>query len=107
MSIDYKKVLPHLIAIVVFVLLSSAYFLPQFSGKTLPQSDIVSHQASSQEIKEHRDKTGKETLWTNSLFSGMPSYMVSVKHKSNLLNHVRKAMFLWIKGPAGMFIFGM
>lgn len=107
MSFDYKKVLPHLAAIVVFVLISSAYFLPQFSGKTLTQSDIISHKATSQEIREHREATGEEVLWTNSLFSGMPSYMISVRHKSNLLNYVKRAMSLWIKGPAGMFIFGM
>lgn len=107
MTLDFKKAAPHLIALVVFVLVSVAYFLPQISGKVLTQSDIISYRATSQEIAEHRDQYGEEPLWTNSLFSGMPAYQISVRSTTNLLQYVKKVVYLGFKHPIGSFIFGM
>jgi hypothetical protein len=39
----------------------------------------------SKEIVDHRKAYGEEPLWTNSMFAGMPAYLVSTQYKSNLL----------------------
>lgn len=107
MKFDFKKILPHAIAMVVFVLLSAAYFAPQLSGKILPQGDIVSYKSTSKEVQDYRKETGDQALWTTRLFGGMPTYQIAMRTDSNLLTYVRRIASLGFKGPIGMFIFGM
>jgi hypothetical protein len=107
MTVDFKRLIPHAIAVAVFAIISMAYFIPQLSGKKLNQSDIVSFKAVSKEIVDHRETYGEEPLWTNSLFGGMPAYQVSMRDNSNLLKHVRTVLYLGFKHPIGTFIFGM
>ena len=106
-KLNWKAIIPHGVAFAVFLLLSSAYFIPQFSGKVVNQNDITALRATSKEYVDHKEKTGTETYWTNSLFSGMPTYQISQDVSSNLLLQVRNAMMLWLKAPAGMFVLGM
>ena len=107
MKFDLKKLIPHVIALVVFVLVSSVYFLPQFSGKKLYQTDIVNHQAMAKEAIDYYKKTGEVTAWTNSMFGGMPTYQINAPQKHNYLKQVRKVLELGFARPAGYFILGM
>lgn len=89
-KIDFNRhVLPHLLALLFFLLLVVAYFSPIFfDGKTLMQHDIVQFQGGAKEIADFREKTGEEALWTNSMFSGMPAYLISVKFSGDLFQYV-------------------
>jgi len=107
MKVDFKKFLPHLVAIVVIFVMNLAYFLPQFQGKKLIMGDIVSGNATAHEAREHREKTGEEALWTNSLFGGMPTYNISSKHKNNISQTAESILNLGMAKPAGAFILGM
>lgn len=84
----FKSYLPHIIAIVLFILLSYIYFFPVLEGKILKANDSLVAKYNSKEIQDYREKSGTEPLWTNSLFSGMPAYLISVKYPGNLLKHV-------------------
>ena len=88
--IDFKKAYPHLIAIVIFYVLTFAYFSPLFSGKALKQSDVSQYKGMSKEIVDFREKYDSEPLWTNSMFSGMPAYQISVIYPGNLMPHIDK-----------------
>ncbi len=107
MKFDFKKLVPHLIAIVIFILISSIYFFPQFSGKKLYQGDIINHQAMAKEAQDYFKKTGEVTAWTNSMFGGMPTYQISAPQRHNYLKQVRKVLELGFARPAGYFILGM
>jgi hypothetical protein len=73
------KALPHVIAIIVFLLLTIIFYSPLiFEGKILNQNDINQGVAAGYEVKSFRAETGDEALWTNSMFGGMPSYLISV-----------------------------
>jgi hypothetical protein len=98
-----KSSIPHIVAIVLFFAATSIYFLPLLQGKGIAQHDIQQFQGSAQEIMEHREQFGEEPLWTNSMFSGMPAYLISTKYKGNLLSMVDKLLQL-TKHP-GSFIF--
>ena len=87
-TFDWKKLLPAGAAIVLFYLLSLAYFSPVLEGKRLVQGDKRNWQGMAQEVIEHRDAYGDEPLWTGSMFSGMPAYQVSVQWSANLLQYV-------------------
>lgn len=76
------------LAPIVLLLIVVLFFLPLFQGKTIFQGDIVNYQGASQEIKEFRDNNHQEPLWTNSMFSGMPAYQISVQYPNNYMQHV-------------------
>ena len=103
-NIDFKKALPILAAIVVFLIVTMIYFSPLIEGKRLYQSDVINHQGASKEIVDFREKTGQEALWTNSMFGGMPAYQISVKYTSNVIGFFDRIFQLGLPGPAN-FVF--
>lgn len=93
---DFKKFLPHLIAVVVLMFVSAVYFAPNaFNGKVLQQPDNDKARAMQTESVEYLEKEGKAPLWTNSPFGGMPAYQIYSSVKGNLTKPVYKSLFLW------------
>ena len=79
-----KKIIPDVIAIVAFVLISLAYFFPaDIEGRILFQHDTSAGVGAGQEAKNFKAETGKTTRWTNALFGGMPTYQTSPSYESN------------------------
>jgi len=83
----FKPILPHLIAVVIFIVVSFVYFYPVLEGKVLKANDSTVAKISSKEIQDFREKNGREPLWTNSIFSGMPAYLISTKYPGNLIKY--------------------
>lgn len=78
----------HFAVIGIFIVISFIYFAPAWQGKSLMQQDVIQAQAMAREIVEFKDKDGKGPLWTNSMFSGMPSYQIWVSYPKNILTHI-------------------
>lgn len=106
-KLDFKKLAPHIVAIVVFVALASAYFSPIFNGYTLKQGDIMQFRGMEKEIADYRMTHEDEPLWTNSMFGGMPAYQISVVHKSNWMSYVDRFIQLGLPGPVGLLFMAM
>ena len=70
------------------MIVAFAYFYPVLEGKVLKANDSTVSKINSKEIQDYRVKNGKEPLWTNSIFSGMPAYLISTKYPGNLIKHV-------------------
>ncbi len=83
-----KRYLPHLIAVILFTVLAFAYFYPVLEGKQIKANDTQVHRINSKEIQDYREKYGKEPLWTNSIFSGMPAFLISTRYPGNLVKYV-------------------
>ena len=78
-----KKILPDLIAVALFALLSFVYFFPaDIEGRILFQHDTAAGAGAGQEAAQYYDETGERTRWTNSLFGGMPTYQISPSYDS-------------------------
>jgi len=73
----FKSLIPTLIAITSFVMVSLFYFSPVLEGKKILQSDIVQFTGMSKEIQDFRAENHKEPYWTDAAFGGMPAYQVS------------------------------
>ncbi len=99
---DFKKLLPYLAALSIFIVISMIYFSPLLEGKKMMQSDIVHFRGVSKEIVDYRAQTGREALWTNSVFGGMPAYQISVDYSGNLIGYLDKALTLGLPHPAGI-----
>ncbi|SFQ32066.1 YfhO family protein [Hymenobacter arizonensis] len=91
----WRRALPHVLAVLFFVLLACVYFSPiVFDGKTLAQHDITQFQGGAHEAQEYAKAMGKEALWTNSMFSGMPTYLISLHFPGDWSGYLQKIMTL-------------
>ncbi len=88
MRFSFKKILPHLAVIVLFVVAALVYFSPVLQGKTIFQSDIVQYIGMAEQQNEYRETTGEETYWTNSAFGGMPTYQLGAKYPHNYIKQL-------------------
>ena len=83
-NIDFKKLLPHIVAIAIFLLVSIAYCKPALEGKVVYQPDVQGWRGMSQQSIEFHDKYGFYPLWVKSMFSGMPGYQIAFDAKTNI-----------------------
>lgn len=91
-------------SLVVIAVVSFAFFYPDASqGNQLQQYDIRQGIANGQEAKTFQETTGETTWWTNSLFSGMPTFQISPTYPSNhLFNWIGTVMGLGLPQPSGL-----
>ncbi|WP_411767468.1 YfhO family protein [Winogradskyella sp. A3E31] len=85
MSFPFKKILPHFLITIGFVVIALAYFNPVLKGKKIFQSDIMHYIGMAQQQKEFRAAENEETYWTNSAFGGMPTYQLGAKYPHNYI----------------------
>ncbi len=102
-----QKIWKHAVAVVLFVLVSVIYFLPQLQGKVIQSSDTIVYEGMSKEIKDYNESHDDVALWTNSMFGGMPAYQIHVRSVNNILVPIVKSLRFFMGRPAGLFISGM
>lgn len=91
----FKRFLPHIIAILIFLAVSAIYFSPILEGLELRQSDMSNFKGMSKELADYKEATGRGASWTNSLFGGMPSYQILGPDSHNVLQTLSKPITLW------------
>lgn len=79
-----RQFLPDLLAVVFFVAISVFYFItPIRDGLVLSGHDHSASVGSNVEMNHYRETHhGERTRWTNTLFSGMPTYQMSPSYDS-------------------------
>ena len=103
-----KKLLPDAVAVLLFALISFAYFFPaDTEGRVLAQHDAVAGIGAGKEAKDYYERTGESTRWTNALFGGMPTYQLAPSYpSSNTLVIVQAVYRLFLPTYVGyVFIF--
>ena len=95
---NLKIWLPDILAVVLFAVISFAYFFPaDIEGRILYRHDSSAGRGAGQEATEYQQRTGERTRWTNALFSGMPNYQLAPSYNSTTaLQKVEKAYHLWL-----------
>jgi len=101
-SISFKSLAPHVVAVVLFLVITFAYFSPLLEGKCLKQSDVTQYTGVSKEASDYSDKTGEIALWTNAMFGGMPTYLIIGVARNNLFIKLHQILTLDGAKPAGM-----
>src|SRR5687767_3236343 len=97
-----EHVLPHIIAVAVFLVITLFFFKPVFfDHKKLNQPDILEWEGSAKELRDYREQTGEEGLWTNSMFSGMPAYLVNVEWSNKPISYLKKIIAFGLPHPIG------
>lgn len=77
-QINFKQVLPHLAAVVIFLVLSVFLTKPALQGKVVQQNDVIQWKAMAQQSFEFKEKYGHFPKWTNSMMSGMPTFQIAL-----------------------------
>ena len=91
-TFQFNKLVPYISAIVLFLIIAFAYFPEVLDGKQLGGHDNANFRGMAREAVDYREETGKEALWTNSMFSGMPTFMISARYNGNLLVYLDRVL---------------
>ena len=90
-NINLRCLFRHGLAVLIFAVISVLYFFPLLEGKKILQNDIVQYSGMSKELRDYRLENSTDTYWTNSAFSGMPTYQLGAKYENN---YIKKADLL-------------
>jgi hypothetical protein len=99
----FQKVLPHLVAVIIFLLVAIIYCRPALEGKVVNSHDIASWQGANKQSVEYKETHGHYPLWTNSLFSGMPTFLIAYDANNVLPWFVHKILTLGLPVPIQFF----
>jgi hypothetical protein len=89
---NIQKIIPHLLVIVGFAIVSLIYFYPILQGNKIFQSDIVQYTGMAKEQNDFRKETNEEPYWTNSAFGGMPTYQLGAKYPNDAIGALDDAL---------------
>jgi len=89
------KFTPHIAAILLFICISFMYFSPVLEGKQLIGHDTESWMCMAKETMDFNSTHDEVTLWTNSMFGGMPTYQISMVQPYNLIKYVEDVIHLF------------
>jgi Bacterial membrane protein YfhO len=98
-----KKILPHLIAIGVFLLVAVVFSKPALEGKVLTQSDVTNWEGMAHGSLEYHKEKGHVPLWNANGFAGMPNYQITYNGGLNLTAHVHQLLSLYLPKPINFF----
>lgn len=99
-----KALIPDAICVGIFVIISLVYFAgPISEHKVLTGHDHTGGVGAGHELELYREAHGGErTRWTNTLFSGMPTYQMTPSYDStDTLATIKRVFMLGISGEAG------
>lgn len=95
-----RHILPHVIAVIAFLLVTVIFFNPVFfENKVISQEDIRMWEGSSKALRDYRAATGEEGLWAPSMFSGMPAYLVNVVWSNGPVKACKVILSLFLPHP--------
>ena len=98
-----EHVLPHLIAVIVFLVVTILFFNPVFfENKSISQGDIQQWSGSSKALRDYRDATGEEGLWAGAMFSGMPAYLVNLQWSDGVVLGLKKVLSVFLPHPVNV-----
>lgn len=99
-----KKLVPHAAAALIFLVVSLIYCKPVLEGKVLSQHDITHWKGAIQQSKEYAEKhNGVYPLWTNSMFSGMPTFQIGYSNNNKIPGYLHTVFTLGLPKPVQFF----
>jgi hypothetical protein len=103
-NFNFKNILPHAVAVALFLIISLVYCLPVFQGLVVSQHDMLGTRGMTQQSIEFFEKHGSYPLWTNSMFSGMPAFQILLAAKYNIgITWMHHLFTLFLPSPASLF----
>ncbi|MBS1730969.1 MAG: YfhO family protein [Bacteroidetes bacterium] len=102
-KINWQKLYPHFVAIVLFVIVAVVYCKPALQGKVLQQGDLAQWVGMSKDQQNYMDSNGHAPLWTNGMFSGMPGYVILGYSNNYIAPYFIDLLSLFLPSPINFF----
>ncbi|MDD3686829.1 MAG: YfhO family protein [Bacteroidales bacterium] len=97
-----KKILPHFIAVVLFLIIAAIYSKPLLEGEKLSTHDYNVYTAISKANNEYEAENDRLVFWNNHMFSGMPTYAVSTAKQENIFFKIYKVLIFGDSVPLSL-----
>lgn len=97
-----KRILPHVVAILIFLLVSLLFCKPALEGNVLNQHDVLGWKGMAQSAMEYKAAHGHLPLWNSNVFSGMPNYQILAEGKT-ILPNLQQIFSLGLPDPVNQF----
>ncbi len=101
-NLSWKKVLPHVIAIIIFLVVTMVFCKPALEGEVLQQTDVIHWRGMAQDAFNYQKTHGTFPLWNTHIFSGMPGYQIAMQYVQPL-SYINSIMTLGLPKPANFF----
>jgi len=84
----WSKALPHIVAVIFFIVISYVYFSPVLDGKVVIGHDNATWGGMAKETSDYNGSHDSPTLWTNSMFGGMPTYQIAMETPATAVSFI-------------------
>ncbi|WP_294596585.1 hypothetical protein [uncultured Rikenella sp.] len=101
-----RKALPHIVALSLFAGVSALFFVPQYNGRALRQTDMVMFNGATSDIRQHIDRYDEHPQWAGRNFSGMPSYLIDMNYDGRWVKQAADRLY-FLGQPAGWLFVAM
>ncbi|MES2776900.1 MAG: YfhO family protein [Bacteroidota bacterium] len=103
-SFNWKSLIPHLIAVGVFLLVALIFCSPALdSSVVIQQGDMAGTQGMTHQSFEYQQLHGHLPLWTTNMFGGMPAFQTVFEGPFNPLGIIDKILQLGLPKPINYF----
>lgn len=99
----FRKILPHLIAVLLFLIIAIIYCKPALEGQVLQQHDITHWKGAMHQSNLVKERTGSAPLWTNSMFGGMPTFQIGYESHVKVPHIIHTILTLGLPIPIQFF----
>jgi len=102
-NFQWKSLVPHAIAVGIFLIVAVIYCKPALEGKVLSQSDVVHWKGMAQDMYTYKETHGHFPLWNNNLFGGMPAYQIALETSNPVSPIYVHSLLMLVKKPIAYF----
>ncbi len=99
----FARLLPHLVAILVFLIVATLYCQPALEGKVVNQTDVTHWNGAIHQSQVYKERHGQYPLWTNALFGGMPAFQIGMPANNYLPWYIHSVLTLGLPRPIQFF----
>ena len=101
---NFKQLLPHGIAIAIFLLVTVIFCKPALEKDVvMQQSDVTAVESMKHQSDVYKEKTGNYPLWITSMFCGMPAYNIIFEGPTSPFAYINNAFQCWLPKPLNFF----
>lgn len=103
-NFNWKRIIPHTVAVLIFLVLTLGYFSPVLEGKDIRQADAIGSMGWGKDARDYHEESGEYSYWSNSMFSGMPCNYTFSPQPTNVFKPLSKIVTLNIFGASSRHI---
>ena len=99
-NFNWKNIVPHVIAVLIFLTLTLVYFSPVLEGKDIKQDDAIGSMGWGKDARDYHEESGEYSYWSNAMFSGMPCNYTYAPQPDNTFKPIGQVLTLNVFGAS-------